>query len=112
MGRTTVYGTGTLSLSVSDDEGGRPVLALSGELDMATSPSLAQRLSELVAGGTDVVIDLRELDFIDSSGLGALIAARQQSIDRSASLSLRRPSRTVMRVLSITGLDGVFDIEA
>ena len=111
MGTTSLHAASTLTVSLTEDDRGTPVLALSGELDMATSPPVAQRLSELVAGGTDVIIDVRDLGFIDSSGLSALIAARQRSNNRGTKLTLRGPSRAVTRVLAITGLDRVFDIE-
>lgn len=100
-----------LSVSVARADGGPPIVMVSGELDMATASVLSQHLSELVEDGTDVVVDVSELRFIDSSGLRALIDARRKSHDRGQTLTLRHPSRNVNRVLAITGLDRVFIIE-
>ncbi len=105
------HGAGTLRVSVARSGHDAPVMALSGELDMATTRTMSDHLSELVRSGTDVVVDLRGLCFIDSSGLSALMAARQQSEDRGTTLTLRAPTRTVTRLLTITGLDRVFTIE-
>jgi anti-sigma B factor antagonist len=102
---------GALSVSVAHPGSGAPVLSLSGELDMATSTVLSERLTELVRGGTDVVVDLSNLRFIDSSGLSALLAALRQSQAGRTTLWLRRPTTTVARVLAITGLDRVFAVE-
>jgi anti-sigma B factor antagonist len=86
-------------------------MAVAGDLDMATASVMARQLSELVEGGTDVIVDLSELGFIDSSGLRTLMTANQQSEEQGRTLTLRRPTRNVTRVLAITGLDQVFTIE-
>jgi anti-sigma B factor antagonist len=83
-------------------DGGR-VLILTGELDASTAPGLAAELSR--DPGPLVVLDLSELTFIDSSGLGAIHAARQRAMDDGGILVVCRPSPTVHRVLEITGLD-------
>jgi anti-anti-sigma factor len=83
-------------------EGGR-VVSLRGELDASTVPGLAEEL----ASGADslVVLDLNQLTFIDSSGLGAIHVARQRVINDGGVLVVCRPSPAVHRVLEITGLD-------
>jgi len=105
------YATSALTIWVAPPEGDAPVVVLSGELDMATATVLARHLSAVVRGGTDVIVDISDVTFIDSSGLRALIDARRQSEDRGRTLTLRWPARNVSRVLAITGLDGVFAIE-
>jgi anti-anti-sigma factor len=55
--------------------------------------------------GSLVVVDLCQLTFIDSSGLGAIHAARQAAIENGGNLVICRPSPMVYRVLEITGLD-------
>jgi anti-anti-sigma factor len=83
-------------------EGGR-VFALRGELDAATERGLAERL--VGAPGSLVVVDLGQLTFIDSSGLGAIYTARRAAIDNGGNLVVCRPAPIVHRVLEITGLD-------
>ncbi len=79
------------------------VFALRGELDAATGRGLAEQLTG--APGSLVVVDLRQLTFIDSSGLGVLHTARRAAIDDGGSLVVCRPTPLVHRVLEITGLD-------
>lgn len=82
---------------------GGQVLTLVGELDASTLPTLAaQWLGE---PGSLVVLDLQQLTFIDSSGLGAIHAARQHVTNDGGMLVVSRPNPTVHRVLEITGLD-------
>lgn len=89
-------------VSTYDFDGGR-VVALRGELDAFTCRGLAERL--IGSSGSLVVVDLCEVTFIDSSGLGALHAARRVAIENGGSLVVCRPSPLVYRVLEITGLD-------
>lgn len=85
-----------------DFDGGR-IFALRGELDACTSRGLAKRL--IGPPGSLVVVDLRQLTFMDSSGLGAIHAARRIAIKDGGNLFVCRPSPMVYRVLEITGLD-------
>jgi anti-sigma B factor antagonist len=85
-----------------DFDGGR-VFALSGELDASTCRGLAERL--IGPPASLVVLDLCLLSFMDSSGLGAIHAARQMAIKDGGNLVVSRPSPIVYRVLEITGLD-------
>ena len=83
-------------------EGGR-VFALRGELDACTCRGLAEHL--IGPPGSLVVIDLDQLTYIDSSGLGAIHAARRVAIKHGGTLIVCRPTPMVHRVLEITGLD-------
>jgi anti-anti-sigma factor len=86
----------------SEFEGGR-IFTLRGELDAATCGGLAENLRG--DPGSLVVVDLRQLTFIDSSGLGAIHNARRAAIDNGGNLVVCRPTPMVYRVLEITGLD-------
>jgi anti-anti-sigma factor len=85
-----------------DIEGCR-VFALSGELDASTCRGLAERL--IGPPGSLVVVDLRQLTFMDSSGIGAIHTARRMAIKDGGNLVVSRPSPIVHRVLEVTGLD-------
>jgi len=82
------------------------VLALRGELDLANAPLLQSEIenSEIVAAPM-VVLDLQELEFIDSSGLRVLLAAHDRSRQRGQGFAVTRGSEQVQRLLSITGVD-------
>jgi anti-anti-sigma factor len=85
-----------------DFDGGR-VFSLRGELDASTCGTLTQRL--IGAPGSLIVVDLRDLSFMDSSGLGAIHRARRKALKEGGTLVVCRPSPMVTRVLEITGLD-------
>jgi anti-sigma B factor antagonist len=94
---------------------GEVVLALSGDLDPLSGPSLAAHVEEAAASGIvegRVVLDLEQLAFIDSSGLRTLVEVHTSLQRRGARLVLRRPSRPVLRLLEITSLDVVFELDA
>jgi anti-sigma B factor antagonist len=75
-----------------------------GEVDMATAPQLRDTLLELVdAGANRIVLDCRGLDFLDSSGIGVLMAVRTRLGD-DGSLTLEAPQAHVRKVLELTGV--------
>ena len=75
-----------------------------GEIDMATAPQLRDLLNGLVDGGSSrIVLDCRGLDFLDSSGIGVLVAVRKRLGDDGA-LTLESPPAHVRKVLDLTGV--------
>lgn len=107
----TTEGDGRVELSVSEHgSGGVPVVGVSGEVDVYAAPELRERLTEIVSGGRSVVVDLTDVGFLDSTGLGALVAARTAAADHGAALPLVCTSQRILKLFTITGLDGVFAI--
>ncbi|MFC6022846.1 STAS domain-containing protein [Plantactinospora solaniradicis] len=85
---------------------GCTVLEVRGELDMATSPQLRERLQRLVdAGDRQVVVDLAEVGFMDSSGLGVLVLIFKALRDVGGRLCLAAAQPAVRSVLTITSVD-------
>jgi anti-sigma B factor antagonist len=77
---------------------------LTGDVDMASAPRLRSMLDELVDSGMNrIVLDCRELSFLDSSGIGVLVAARTRMGD-DGELVLDSPPSHVRKVLDITGM--------
>jgi anti-sigma B factor antagonist len=91
---------------------GSTLLVLSGEIDMSCAQAIQEDGLKLLAvdGCRALVIDLMDVSFMDSTGLGALIGLRNASREMGAPLVLLDPSPRVRRVLEITRLDGVFEI--
>jgi anti-anti-sigma factor len=85
------------------EHGSSVILALSGELDVASSPELEAELDR-AADRELVVVDLRELEFIDSTGLGVLVKAHQQAEEAGRRFALVRGLGQVQRLLGLTGL--------
>ena len=79
-----------------------------GELDLATAPELEDRvLAAVRAAEGDVVLDLRELTFMDSTGVRTIVAAHQAAKESGADLRVVRPAAdsAVSRVIEISGID-------
>ena len=88
---------------------GRRRLALRGELDMASAPELEAALGRLCREGVgEIVIDLRELEFIDSSGLRALLVAKDACAQAGSGFFLvPARGRQQRRIFEMTGLVSV-----
>lgn len=85
------------------------VVAVAGQIDLYTAPHLRHTLDGLIAQGhTRLVVDLREVDFIDSTGLGVLVARHRLLRHQDGWMHLVATSERVLRVVAITGLDTVF----
>jgi anti-anti-sigma factor len=88
----------------------RTVVRPVGELDLSTADQLEESLNDvLAAGASELVLDLRRLDFCDAAGLHVFLRVRQRAMRRGARLWLERPTRTVRRVLEISELGWMID---
>jgi anti-sigma B factor antagonist len=93
-------------------EPGSWVLRASGEIDVATSPELRRELHQLLERRVSIVVDLRDVSFIDSSGLGVLVGTlkRLRERDPNGTLVLEGLQDPVRKVFDITGLTDLFAI--
>lgn len=88
------------------------VLALFGELDLASTPMLERELAAVKSGGAArLVIDLAGVGFMDSSGLQALLRARERAAAKDHQFALRRGPRQVQRVFELTKTIDAFTFE-
>jgi anti-sigma B factor antagonist len=89
----------------------KSVIVLSGRLDFASRKTLHAVIDEnLLQGRCDFVIDLQHVDFIDSSGLGALIACYSTVRKQGGGMTLARLPRQVHELMEMTRLTTFFDI--
>lgn len=102
-----------VGLTLAVERRGRTVLVtLAGDVDLSTVAQLRTVLRDVLADGCDqLVVDLAGVLFIESVGLGALISAYKRARVLRTDLVLWRPSPVVNRVLGVTGLTRVFQIE-
>ncbi|MEU5088446.1 STAS domain-containing protein [Streptomyces sp. NPDC021356] len=99
-----------LNITRSDTPTG-PVLHVAGELDYAQAAALREQVGGLVLGAEQcLVIDLSGLEFCDSTGITALLAARQHAQTAGADVVLSGVPSNTLRILTIVGLDQVFTI--
>ncbi|MDJ0460738.1 STAS domain-containing protein [Streptomyces sp. H27-C3] len=91
--------------------GGSLVLALAGDLDLHASLRVSPRVSEAVrAAGGPVVIDLREVTFVDCSGLELLLQIRRAVLARGGTVRILSPHPSLLRILRYLILDDPFEI--
>lgn len=89
------------------------MLEVEGEVDVYTAPKLRERLVELIAGGNHrIIVSLEGVGFMDSTGLGSLVAGLKRIKEHDGQLALVCTREPVLKVLSITGLDKVFPLYA
>jgi anti-sigma B factor antagonist len=87
----------------------RAVLQISGEVDVYTAPQVRDRVIRLLADGVrHVIADLREVSFLDSTGLGALVGSLKRMREQDGSLELVVPDGKITTIFRVTGLDRVF----
>jgi anti-sigma B factor antagonist len=99
-----------LTTSVEDNVA---VIGCVGRLNMSAAPRLKERLETVVAGGaTRIVVDLGATDFIDSSGLGALIGGLKTARQAGGDLRIAGAGEQVRTVLSLTNLDRILQPRA
>jgi anti-anti-sigma factor len=95
----------------TSERGGRTVVSLRGELDLATAPAFEEVVNEHLTAGGDVVVDLRELTFMDSTGLRVLVHAHARVGDEQRFLVVRPPvGGPVAKILAIAGVDSQLDL--
>ena len=85
------------------------VVTLTGELDMAHAPTVAETLDALADTERPLVVDLSELTFMDSSGLHAILTARARLGEADCRLVLLKGCRQVQRIFELTGVDSVLE---
>jgi anti-sigma B factor antagonist len=95
----------------SGTRGDWAILTVKGEIDLHTAPQLKERLGAISdEGAQKVLVDMSDVGFMDSSGLGVLVGALKRVRERGGELSLVCSEGTVLKVLSLTGLDQVISV--
>jgi anti-sigma B factor antagonist len=91
--------------------GGLPVVAVSGEIDVATAPQLRESLHRVIArGGATIVLDLLGVTFLDSTALGVFVGALKRCRELGGDLHVVVADARILKIFEITGLSSVFTI--
>jgi anti-sigma B factor antagonist len=100
------------SFEITDSgQPGVAVVAVRGEIDVATSPEMRHVLEELLEPRPGLlIVDLSDVSFIDSTGLGALVEAVTAARAGGGDLQLVVTQPHIMKLLELTGLDAVFTV--
>jgi anti-sigma B factor antagonist len=87
------------------------VLRIDGDVDSYSASQLRERVIELLADGIrHIIADLREVDFLDSTGLGALVGSLKRLRDQDGSLKVVTGAGRIPRLFRLTGLDRAFEV--
>jgi len=90
---------------------GRTIVSVGGEIDVYTAPKLRDKITELVGEGHhQLVIDMENVDFLDSTGLGVLVGRLKVLRKVGGSLRVVCTDERILRLFAITGLDRVLPI--
>lgn len=87
--------------------GDATVVRVVGVLDALALPDVSRELTDAQRGAHPVIIDLAGVTFMDSRGLGSLLAANERSREGAPPVSIYRPSEAVQRLLDVSGVRGV-----
>jgi len=94
-----------LSVEVRDEDQAVVVIGVSGELDLASSPALENELERGAASAAAmVIVDLRRLEFMDSTGLSVIVRAHQRATENGQRFGVVKGPQQVQRLLSLTGV--------
>ena len=98
------------SLLLIVEDGRTPVVSLAGVIDLASRDEIWERLATLLDGTQEgLLVDLREVTFMDSRGLGILLRARE-ALGQGRCVTLLDPPPAVRRSLRLTGVDELFAV--
>jgi len=102
----------SMNLDVSSREAGDYIVfEVRGEVDLYSAPKLKQAVYNVIdSGSTKLVLDLDALEFMDSTGLGILVASLKRLTTEGGQLKLVCNRDNILKIFKITGLDKVFDI--
>jgi anti-anti-sigma factor len=101
------------TLRVSSEQAGEKAIRIvvAGELDMASAPQIEEELRSVEQQDPSVILlDLRELEFMDSSGLRAILTAEARAHDQGRRLVVIRGSENIQRLFAVTRLDERMEI--
>ena len=108
--RSTVPGYLDFDVSVSHADG-VAVVQVKGDLDCYTAPQLRGTLLGLVADGSNqVILDIGQSGFIDSTGLGVLVGGLRRFRQEGGDMVLRAPTSPTLTLLEVTGVIKLFEI--
>ncbi len=96
--------------STLNRDGSKLTVAIAGRLDTLSSPDFEKEMEPALGGVTELIIDLKDLDYISSAGLRVLLGLAQTMEDQGK-MVVTNPNDAVMDVFSVTGFDDILTIE-
>jgi anti-sigma B factor antagonist len=101
------------NLEIVDSTDGKATARLSGDLDIVTSEEVKRDLAQLIDDGHDeLALDLSGVGFVDSSGLGVLVAVHRHAQSQGAAFVVRSVPPQVQRLFEITRLGDLLTVDS
>lgn len=95
------------------DAGAATVLEVGGEVDVYTAPKMREQIVDLVnAGRNHLIVDMEQVEFLDSTGLGVLVGGLKRVRAQDGSLQVVCTQERILKIFRITGLTKVFPIHS
>ncbi len=99
-------------MTISETKNGDNIeLAVEGRVDTTTSPQLQTALLQAFQKGKNIILDLKHVEYISSSGLRALLIGQKTASSKGGSLKLIHVGESVMKVFAMTGFSKVLNIQ-
>ncbi|WP_195268280.1 STAS domain-containing protein [Eubacterium sp. 1001713B170207_170306_E7] len=96
---------------ISELKNDRDGVCVTGEVDIYTATQFKEPIEKLIQAGTkEIFLDLTNLSYIDSTGIGILIELRKGSMSKGLDMTLINPQKNVVKLLQLTGVDQIFNI--
>jgi anti-anti-sigma factor len=89
----------------------RSVITVKGDIDAYGGHALREAIVEAFGLEHDVVVDLADVNFVDSAGVGVLVGGHRAAAKAGRAFTIRRPSQRVSVLLEVTGLNRLFAVE-
>lgn len=99
-----------LTIDIKED-GNKYTVQLRGEIDVYTAPALREKLIPLTEqAGNNIKVDLEEISYLDSTGLGAFIHAYKSSKQHNSEIEIIHVKDRVFRLFQVTGLNDIMEV--
>ena len=94
---------------VKNQNGNELVIALEGRLDTMTAPELEKELKESLEGAADLILDLKDLEYISSAGLRVLLSAHKSMMSKGG-MRIKNANEMVKVIFDVTGFSDILSI--
>lgn len=100
-----------MTFNVNYNENNNLIASLSGDLDINVVDDFRDDILNRIDGSKDIILDLKDLDYIDSTGLGVVMTAYKEATEKGKTLKVKNAKRNIYKLFKITELDELLGME-
>ena len=100
-----------MTFNVNYNENNNLIASLSGDLDINVVDDFRDDILNMIDGSKDIILDLKDLDYIDSTGLGVVMTASKEATEKGRTLKVKNAKRNIYKLFKITELDELLGME-